>query len=106
MRMHRGIRSRSRIGDVCRHLAIEAAHDEKAWQLTEELMIAFVFFLDPLRSPEFQKGILPERFANRPMALVYTDGSRSDTERGIGGVVLGRHLQIRFFAEDLEGDHF
>ena len=50
------------------------------------------------RAPMFQKGMSPEKYANRPKCLIYTDGSRSDAERGIGGVLLGGHLCTSFFA--------
>ena len=87
-------------------MALEAAHDSKAGPLTEELRFSFCFFLCLLRSEAFKTGIEPEKYMNRPKAPVYTDGSRSDEERGIGGVVSGCHLQTCFFAEDLEDEHF
>ena len=101
-----GERVNSHLTAIGSHLAIEAAHDNKAWPLTEELRFAFSFFLCLLRSEAFKTGIEPEKYMNRPKALVYTDGSRSDEERGIGGVVSGCHLQTCFFAEDLEDEHF
>ena len=52
------------------------------------------------------EGILPERYINRPKAIVYSDGSRSDAERAIGGVAWGRLLETVFFAQDLEDDYF
>ena len=101
-----GIGQRSGKKVVGRHLDIEAAHGGHAWPLTEELRISFCLLLDLLRSASFQGGVLPQKYANRPKALVYTDGSPSDMERGIGGVVSGRHLQTSFFAQDIEDDHF
>ena len=93
-------------GHIGSHLAIEAAHENVSWPLTEELRMAFRFFLNLLESSHFKKGILPERYLNRLKAIVYTDGSRSEAERGIGGVAWGRHLETVFFAEDLEDDYF
>lgn len=88
------------------HLDAEEMSHNSAWPLTEELHFALIFFLSLIRSETFKKGIEPQRYLNRLKAIVYTDGSRSDAERGIGGVFFGSHLQTCFFAEDLQDDEF
>ena len=47
------IGSHRRTGEVGCRPAIEAAYDAEAWLLSEELVIAFYFFLDLLRSDSF-----------------------------------------------------
>ena len=101
-RQYAGIEKVTKRSTVGRHWASDAAMEAQNWPLSQPLRAALQFFVKLLESPEFLRGILPERYANRAKALLYTDGSRSEVERGIGGVVFGRHLITRFFAEDLD----
>ena len=97
-RQYAGIEQGNSGKSIGRHFVSEAAMEAQNWLLTQPLRVALQFFLRLLESDEFMRGILPEYYANRDKALVYTDGSRSDTERGIGGVVFGCRVEIRFFA--------
>ena len=60
--------------------------DSASWPLSPELIVCFAFFMDLLKSQAFQAGLQPEALYNRKQAIIYTDGSRSETERGIGGI--------------------
>ena len=78
------------------------------WPLTHQLLSAICFFLELLDSPMFLNGICPESLVNKPYAVIYTDGSLTALERGIGGLCVfpGTSVTPEYFAEELEDGIF
>ena len=77
------------------------------WLLTPELIDTIAFFLELLDNEIFLAGIRPESFYNRKQAVIYTDGSLTDLDRGIGGVCQCEGApEPTYFAEELEDGIF
>ena len=77
------------------------------WLLTPELIATLAFFLALLDDKMFLAGIRPEFFYNRKQAVIYTDGSLTDLDRGIGGVCRCDNTpEPTYFAEELEDGIF